>query len=110
MLTVVAEDVDENDDITAYALPGGSDHRRFTITSPGGVLSFRRAPDYGRPTDADRDNLYEVIVEATSGTDNLTSYQKIQVEITDIHDPDDCFGDRGTLCSVTTNWVPLPAK
>ena len=41
----------------------GADADDFTISETG-VLSFASPPDYESPTDSDRDNVYEVTVEA----------------------------------------------
>ena len=48
--------------------PGGADGDVFTITADSrgrGVLAFAGPPDFESPTDADRDNVYEVSVVAT---------------------------------------------
>ena len=53
--------------------PGGSDGDDFTITRDSrgrGVLAFNDPPDFENPTDADRDNVYEVTVEARDGAFN----------------------------------------
>ena len=44
----------------------GADAGDFTIS--GGMLSFRSAPDYENPADADTDNAYMVTVKADDGT------------------------------------------
>ena len=45
----------------------GADAGRFEM-SGGGQLSFRVAPDYESPADADRDNVYNVTVQARDGS------------------------------------------
>ena len=102
VITVVAEDVDEGDETSAYSLLYEGDSGLFSITSPGGVLSFRSPPDFERPRDGDLDNVYEVVVEATSGPDRLTSYQRIRVTVTDVDDDDDCYADNETTCTVSS--------
>ena len=62
--------------------PGGADGDDFTITvdSRGrGVLTFASPPDFENPTDADRDNVYEVTVEARDSEGNRA---ELQVEVT----------------------------
>ena len=83
--TVVARDADEEDSITGYALTGGADRARFTITSAG-ALTFTSAPDYESPTDADTDNAYVVVVEATSGAGERarTATQTVTVAVTNV--------------------------
>ena len=84
---VRATDADASDRITGYAISGGADRAKFTISS-GGALSFRTAPDYEAPTDADTDNVYEVVVEATGGVGKraLSATQNITVTVTDRSD------------------------
>ncbi len=81
--TVIAIDDDLADTVTGYALTGGADRSRLSITSAG-RLGFNTAPDYERPADTDQDNNYEIIVTATSGTGTrvMTATQSITVTIT----------------------------
>ena len=80
--------VDEDDNITGYALSGGADQALFDITGAG-TLEFRNAPDYESPADSDQDNTYETTVLVTSGSGNraLTSEQSIRVTVTDTDEP-----------------------
>ena len=62
--------------------PGGADQDDFTITADSrgrGVLAFSSPPDFENPTDADRDNVYEVTVEARDSEGNRA---ELQVEVT----------------------------
>ena len=58
---------------------------RFSITT-GGVLSFRSAPDFEVPVDSGGNNLYNIVVTATSGTGarERTSTQTITVTVVDV--------------------------
>ena len=82
--TVTAVDDDAADTVTGYAITGGADRSRLSITSAG-RLSFNTAPDYERPADTDQDNNYEITVTATSGTGTraMTATQSITVTVTD---------------------------
>ena len=55
----------EGDAVTRWNL-GGRDGGDFTI-SEDGVMTFRSAPDYERPVDSDRNNIYEVEVRPYDG-------------------------------------------
>ena len=46
--------------------PGGTDGSAFTIGERG-ALSFASPPDYERPADSGRDNVYEVTIRASDG-------------------------------------------
>ena len=54
---------DANGDVVRWSL-AGDDAGHFYILSIGGVLSFRTAPDYASPDDANMDRIYELQVIA----------------------------------------------
>ena len=87
--TVEAEDIDTTDEITGYALNGGTDQALFSITS--GALTFQAALNYEDPQDADTDNAYVVVVRATSGTGARvkTADQTITVTVMDVDEQPD---------------------
>ena len=70
-------------DIT-WALEDAADAADFNISTTG-VLSFASAPDYEAPADDDRNNVYEVTVEASDGTD--TDTLDVTVTVTDVNEP-----------------------
>jgi VCBS repeat-containing protein len=65
-----------------YAITGGADSSRFSISATTGVLAFLAAPDFESPTDAGSDNIYDVIVSASDGAN--TDDQAIAVTVTNI--------------------------
>jgi Ca2+-binding RTX toxin-like protein len=79
--TVVATDPDVGQSVT-YAIAGGEDGSFFTIDPLTGVLSFASAPDFENPTDADGNNIYNVIVRVSDGNGG-TDTQVISVTISD---------------------------
>ncbi len=80
--TVTATDLDGPS--LTYSISGGADAARFTINASTGVLSFVTAPDYEAPTDADADNVYDVVVQVSDGS--LTDSQALAVTVTDVND------------------------
>ncbi len=51
-----------------WSIVGGADRNAFQIQSKGaggGALSLKKAPDFEAPSDANRDNKYEVVVRVT---------------------------------------------
>ena len=54
-----------------WSKSGGSDQSKFSINASG-ALSFNTAPDAETPTDNGQDNVYNVTVQATDGTDTDT--------------------------------------
>ena len=83
--TVVASDSDSQDSVTGYSVSGGLDSARFSITTAG-VLTFNSAPDYENPVDSGGNNVYNLIVTATSGTGSreLSATQSIVVTVVDV--------------------------
>ena len=62
---------------------GGRDGGDFSITQ-GGTLYFRSLPDYERPADSDRDNVYEITIQPSDGR-VLGSYP-VTVTVTDVNE------------------------
>ena len=89
--TVAATDVDG--DALTYAIAGGVDAANFSIDPSTGALSFNAAPDFEVPTDDGADNIYDVTVSVTDGTDTVT--QDIAVTVTDVDE------------SIPTNDAPV---
>ena len=75
---------------------GGRDGGDFFITQ-GGTLYFRSPPDYERPADSNRDNMYEVSIQPSDGRNN-GSYP-VTVTVTDVNEPPEFR--RGSTTSFT---------
>lgn len=80
--TVVASDPEGT--ARTYAIIGGADAARFSIVSTSGALRFVIAPNHENPTDANGDNVYEVIVRASDGT--LSDSQTLLVGVTNVNE------------------------
>ena len=75
---------DADGDMLVYSL-SGTDAALFTIGSTTGEVRFRVAPDFERPGDADEDNVYDITVTASDGT-NRTNHN-VAITVTDEYDP-----------------------
>ena len=73
--------------------------------SSSGVLTFRSAPDYENPADADMDNTYMVTVKADDGTYMNTRDVTVRVT-TDVEDA----RQRWTRCSARMTPTPTTAR
>ena len=73
----------EGGSVTRWSL-GGSDGGDFTI-SQSGVLTFRSLPDYERPADGNRDNIYELQVRPYDGR-HYGSFD-VTVTVNDVNEP-----------------------
>lgn len=82
--TVRATDQDRSARIT-YSVVGGTDASRFTINASTGALRFISAPNYEHPADTDRNNVYQVVVQAADGRGGVDA-QTINVTVTDRND------------------------
>jgi type VI protein secretion system component Hcp/Ca2+-binding RTX toxin-like protein len=78
--TVTTTDIEGNP--VSFAIAGGADRALFAI-DPGGGLRFIAAPDFETPQDANRDNVYDLVVSAT---DNLgaVSTQSLAIAVANI--------------------------
>ncbi len=117
VLTVTATDADLPGQSLAFSLVGGADQAKFSITS-GGVLSFVTGPDFEAPTDANSDNIYQVVVAANDGLGG-SSTQSIQVTVTSVNDNVPVFTSTNAatvaenttaVLTVTATDADLPAQ
>jgi len=81
-MSITATDADG--DTLTYSLTGGVDQGKFSINSSSGVLSFTSAPDFELPTDSNNDNVYDVQVSVSDGTDSAV--QTVSVTVTNVND------------------------
>lgn len=72
---------DADGDAITYSISGGADATLFQISS-GGTLSFIVAPDYEKPHDSNKDNIYVVTVTASDGSQHVS--QTINLVVTDV--------------------------
>ena len=81
--TVTASDADAGATLS-YSIVGGADAARFAINAATGALSFVSAPDFESPADAGGNNVYDVTVQVSDGSN--TDTQAIAVTVTDVND------------------------
>ena len=75
---------DPSASITRWSLTG-TDAGDFTITDESGQLTFRNVPDYERPADSGRDNVYNLTVRASDGRNY--GYLEVTVTVQDVNEP-----------------------
>ena len=63
-----------------------ADRGDFEISATG-VLTFKNAPDYERPADSNRNNVYEVAIRASDGRQTVTLEEVQTVTVTDVDEP-----------------------
>jgi Ca2+-binding RTX toxin-like protein len=84
-----------------YGIAGGADAALFSINTATGALSFNAAPNFESPTDAGRDNIYNVTVQASDGS--LTTTQAVTVNVTNVNDVAPSFGSATATFSMPEN-------
>ena len=82
--TVTASDADLSASLS-YSVSGGADAALFSINSITGALRFLTAPNAESPQDAGGNNVYDVTVQVSDGTN--TDSQAIAVTVTDVNEP-----------------------
>ena len=81
----------------------GDDGGDFSISNTG-ELTFRETPNFEAPADADANNVYVVMVQASDGTNTVT--EDLTVTVTDVNEPPE-FDDGGTTTrSIAENTAP----
>ena len=80
--TVAATDQDAGATLT-YSLTG-TDAARFNINATTGVITFKSTPNYEAPTDAGKNNVYDVTVRASDGT-NITT-KDVAITVTNVNE------------------------
>jgi VCBS repeat-containing protein len=77
---------DQDSDTPIFSIGGGADQDKFTIDPATGVLRFSTAPDFEKPTDANGNNIYEVIVKVADGKGG-TDEQALSITVLNVNDP-----------------------
>jgi Ca2+-binding RTX toxin-like protein len=60
----------------------GTDASLFTIDAATGAVTFNASPDYEAPADGGHDNLYDIVVHANDGVNDVT--QDVAITVTDV--------------------------
>ncbi|MBL8435402.1 MAG: VCBS domain-containing protein, partial [Zoogloea sp.] len=81
--TVTATDADSAQSALSYAIAGGADADKFSITASG-VLSFKVAPDYEAPGDIGANRVYDLTVRVSDGY--VADTQDITVTVTAVNE------------------------
>jgi hypothetical protein len=67
-----------NNTIT-YSLSAGGDNNLFNINSSTGEVTFKVSPNFETPADAGGNNVYDIVVHAVNGADDVTRNVAITV-------------------------------
>ena len=81
VITFTGSDPDTPTTLSWVFANSSLDRNKFDLTS-GGVLTFKVAPDFENRTDANSDNIYQVVIGLSDGTNLIT--QTLSVTVTDV--------------------------
>ncbi len=76
--TLTATDADG--DTLTFAIAGGADAGLFLVDPATGALGFRTTPFFAAPQDANGDNVYELVITATDGTE-VSAPQALSIQV-----------------------------
>ncbi len=71
--TITASDVDLPAQTLRFSIVGGADAVRFGVDAQTGALRFVTAPQFASPTDANGDNVYDVVVQVSDGAGGVVT-------------------------------------
>ena len=69
-------------DVGVYTITGGADQALFDIDGTTGAVTFKVAPNFEAPADADNSNIYEIVITATGATSFST--KSVSITVTDV--------------------------
>jgi hypothetical protein len=96
VMTITATDSDQPAQTIIFSIAGGADEDQFNLTTSG-MLTFRTAPNFEAPSDANSDNMYAVTIQASDSSGG-TATQAINVTITNVNERlEGDYDDSGTV-------------
>ncbi len=106
-MTITANDAEEN--TISFTLTDIDDNNLFNLNSSTGELTFKTAPDYEEPSDANHNNVYDITVTATdNGSPAQTSTMQISIIVTNINEAPYVENDSYNLNEDDTLTVTAP--
>ncbi len=104
--TLTATDADLPPQTLTFALTGGADAAKFTL-STSGVLSFKAAQDYEVPGDANGDRVYEIGVRVEDGLGGAAT-QALSITLTPVNDHNPVFVSPDAISVVEDSLLVMP--
>ncbi len=85
------DDKDNEASGLTYSFSGGADVALFDLDSKTGVITFKPAPDYEKPADANKDNAHVLQVQACDSESACTT-QDVIINVIDVDEDNDGDG------------------
>jgi hypothetical protein len=86
-------DVDTTGETTVYSI-SGTDQALFNVDSSTGAVTFKVAPNHEAPADAGGNNVYDIVVKASDGTNSTT--KNVAITVVDLNDTAPVFTSAAT--------------
>ncbi len=99
--TAIATDADG--DALSYSLSGGLDAALFTIDSSSGALRFNTAPDFKSPADSGSNNIYDIEISVTDGSNSVI--RNVTITVTDVNENTPVFTSGSVVSSAENTTV-----
>lgn len=85
------DDKDNESSGITYSFSGGADVALFNLDSKTGIITFKSAPDYEKPADANKDNAHVLQVQACDSESACTT-QDVIINVVDVDEDNDGDG------------------
>lgn len=85
------DDKDNEASGITYSFSGGADVALFNLDSKTGIITFKSAPDYEKPADANKDNAHVLQVQACDSESACTT-QDVIINVVDVDEDNDGDG------------------
>ncbi|MCH6198943.1 YDG domain-containing protein [Aquiflexum sp. LQ15W] len=96
LVVTTVEASDEESSTFTFGIEMGADELLFEIDENTGELRFKTAPDFENPSDADQDNVYELIVNAFASNGTIDR-QQLFITVEDDNDSPSFISPEGGI-------------
>ena len=86
----------------SYSISGGDDSAKFSINGNSGVVVFKSSPNFELPTDADGNNVYDIVIQATESNNTNAATHSVAVTVSNVAEVAPTFTS-GTSASFAEN-------
>lgn len=108
--TFVYEFSSNTEEKTTWSINGGDDANLFKLHTRDGILSFKDAPDYEKPSDKNKDNVYEVFVRSSLKDNGYKSDQKVNISVVNVSEEADPEAPSNEILYYTEDCGPITAQ
>ena len=89
-----------------YDIVGGADAALFAINKTTGVVTFNNSPNFEAPSDANANNVYDLIVSASDGSTVTT--KSVTISVTNVNEYAPIINSAATATAVENTPISTP--